>query len=101
MSTHYFHTIDEAFQVSLKVEEKVNRKAQQKLRGKGPQGRGRTRTDKVNESEEESTNTSNTKGNGTGRGRGFGRGKCTITYYRCGVDGHKASECPEKQNVSK
>lgn len=57
MSTHYFYIVDEAYRVSLKVEEKVNRKTQQELRRKSPQGRGRASTAKVNEREEESTNT--------------------------------------------
>jgi hypothetical protein len=51
-----------------------------------------------NEKEDESTNSqSNRGGNDTGRGRGFGRGKgkYIITCYRCGVEGHKASECLE------
>ena len=98
MSTYYFRTIEEAYHVSLKVEEKVDRKAQQKLREKGPRGRGKNNTVKVNECKEESTSTSNTRGNGSNRGRGFGRGigRYTITYYRCGVDGHKAIKCLEK-----
>ena len=36
MSTHYFRTMDEAYQVSLKVEDKAERKVRQKFRGKGP-----------------------------------------------------------------
>jgi hypothetical protein len=41
--------------------------------------------------------------NHAGRGRGFGRGKgkYVITCYRCGVEGHKASECPEKHNLGR
>lgn len=47
MSTHYFHTVDEAYQVSLKVEELVDKKMKQKLRGKGPRGRRRASTSRV------------------------------------------------------
>jgi hypothetical protein len=38
-----------------------------------------------------------------GRGRGFrrGKGKYIITFYRYGVEGHKASECLEKHNSRK
>jgi hypothetical protein len=78
--------------VSLKVEEKVDRKTQQKLRGRGPRGRGRTNIAKENDKEEESTSSQSSIGNGAGRGRGFrrGKGKFVITCYRCGVEGHKA-----------
>jgi len=104
MSTHYFRNVDEAYQVALKVEEKIDRKLQQKFRGRGPRGRGRASAARGNEKEDESTSSQNSRGgNGTGRGRGFGRGKdkYIITCYRCGVEGHKASECPEKHNSGK
>ena len=55
MSTHYFHTVDEPYQVALKVEEKVERKTQQKFRGKGPQGRCKTSTTKENKKEDEAS----------------------------------------------
>lgn len=35
MSTHYFWTIDEAYHIALKVEEKMNRRIQYKGRGSG------------------------------------------------------------------
>jgi hypothetical protein len=38
MSTHYFRTIDEAYQVSLKVEENIERKTQPRGRGRGFKG---------------------------------------------------------------
>jgi len=103
MSTDYFHTMDEAYQVFLKVEEKVDRKNQQKLRGRGWRGRGKTNTIKENEKEEESISNQSTRWNGVGRGKGFerGKGKFVITCYRCGVEGHKASKCPEKKGPSK
>jgi hypothetical protein len=54
MSMHYFHTVDEAYQVSLKVGEKVDRKTKQKLRGRGRRGRGKTHIVRENEKGEES-----------------------------------------------
>ena len=98
MGTHYFRTVYEAYQISLKVEEKVDRKTQKKLRGRGPRGRGRKNTTKENEKEEESTSSQSAKGNGAGRVRGFIRGKVkfVIICYRCGVEGHKASKSPKK-----
>lgn len=95
MSTHFFHNVYEAYQVALKVEENIDRKLQHKFQGKGPRGRGKASSTR-GEKEDESTNSqSNRGGNDTGRGRVFGRGKCKhiITCYRCGVEGHKASEC--------
>ena len=95
--------MDETYQVSLKVEEKVERNTQQTFRGKGPRGRGREIIVKENENEDEATSILSTRGNGVGRGRGFGRGrgKYVINSYRCGIEGHKASECPEKLGPSK
>ena len=102
MRTHYFCIMDEAYQVSLKVEEKVERKTQQKFSGKGPRGRVMTSTVKEYEKEVEATSKISARGNGVGSGRGFGRvrGKYVITCYRCGVESHKASECPERQGPS-
>jgi hypothetical protein len=39
MSTHYFHTIDEAYQIVVRVEEKPSR-LQYNDRGRGGRGRG-------------------------------------------------------------
>jgi hypothetical protein len=36
MSTHYFRTVDEAYRIALKVEEKLNRKRQQNCKKKEP-----------------------------------------------------------------
>ena len=81
--------MDEAYKVTLKVEEKVDTKIQQKLRGKGPRGRGRTSISKVIKKEEESTSVPSNRGNGTRRCRAFerGKGKHVITCYKCGVEG--------------
>jgi len=98
MSTHYFRTLAEAYQVSMKVEEKFDKKNWQKLRGRGPRGIGRTSIANENGKEEESTGSQSSIGNGASRGRGFRRrkGKFVITCYRCGVERHKALECLEK-----
>jgi hypothetical protein len=71
-------------------------------RGKGTRGRGKTSVAKDSEKEDEATNSQNTRGGrSVGRGRGFGRGKYVITCYRCGVEGHKASKCLERQNATR
>lgn len=47
MSTHYLCIVDEAYQVSLKVEDKVDKKRQHKLRGKGLRGKGKVKIARV------------------------------------------------------
>jgi hypothetical protein len=79
MSTHYFHTIDEAYQIFVRVEKNLvedNVNAQ----GRGGQGRdhmgfGRSQTHTKNDDEVSSSNQSYRGGNNIGRGRGFGRGR--------------------------
>jgi hypothetical protein len=100
MSTCYFHNVDEVYQVALKVEENIDKILREKFQGEGTRGRGRTSVIKYSEKEDEATNNQNTRGGrSVGKGIGFGRGKYVITCYRCGVEGHKASECLEKQNT--
>ena len=55
MSTHYFCNVDEAYQVALRVEEKIDRKLQQKNRGRALRGRGKVNVPKGNEKEDKST----------------------------------------------
>lgn len=76
---------------------------QQKFRGKCPRGGDRASATRVNEKKNEATSTQSKKGNGTRRGRGFrrGKGKYAITCYKCGVEGHKTSKCPERHNSRK
>lgn len=103
MSTQYFCTTNESYQVSLKVEENINRKIQQKVRGRGSRGRSKTGTTGDTEKGEEfASGEGGRVGKSTGRGRGsFGRGKSkyVIACYQCGVEGHKKYECLEKHNL--
>lgn len=98
MSTHYFQTMDEAYQISLKVEEKLNRKWQQNCRGNNLRGKGTAKVARGHSREgrdvEVSSNQISKEDNHDGRGKG----KYVIACYRCGVEGHKASECLEKHN---
>ena len=95
--------MNEAYQVALKAEEKVERRTQHKFRGKGPRSKGRTNNDKGSEREDGDTSKPSTRGSGASRVRGFGRGrrKYVIACYRCGVEGHKASESLDKPGPSK
>jgi hypothetical protein len=100
ISMHYFCNVDKSYQVSLKVEEKVNKRLRQKFQGKGTRGRGSKSATKYNEKEDESINSKNTRGGrSVGRGRCFGRGKYVIACYSCRVEGHKSWECSERQNA--
>ena len=51
MITQYFHTIDETNQVSLKVEEKIDKKSQRRDGGRGFRGKSKTMTTRVSEKE--------------------------------------------------
>jgi len=102
MSTNYFRNVYKTYQVALKVEEKIDKRLRHKFQGKWTIGRGKASAAKENEKEDEATNCRNTRGGiSVGRGRCFGRGKYVITCYRCGIEGHKASECSERQNAAR
>eukprot|EP00253_Pinus_taeda_P023337 PITA_23337 len=103
-------TVEEAYQIALKVEEKLIRKQSARgrgtFRGKGSQGgRGRSTTPKDGAS---SSSTPHASRGGDARGRGSfyrgrgdrGRGR-EIRCYRCNKPGHRAFECPENAEVRK
>jgi hypothetical protein len=84
LRTQHFHSIEEAFQVALKVEEKLDRKHQngrdKGIRGKGRENFGRSQVDARDE-DEASSNHSFERGTNTGRGR---EGGYIIICHQCG-----------------
>eukprot|EP00253_Pinus_taeda_P029652 PITA_29652 len=101
-------TVEEAYQIALKAEEKLIRKQSARgrgnFRGKGSQGgRGRSTAPKDGAS---SSSTPHASRGGDARGRGsFSRGRGDrgrgreIRCYRCNKPGHKAFECLENAEV--
>eukprot|EP00253_Pinus_taeda_P029193 PITA_29193 len=101
-------TVEEAYQIALKAEEKLMRKQSSRgggtFRGKGSQGgRGRSTTTKDGAS---SSSTPHAPIGGDVRGRGsFSRGRGgrgrgrEIRCYRCNKLGHKAFECLENAEI--
>eukprot|EP00253_Pinus_taeda_P016668 PITA_16668 len=104
-------SVEEAFQSAVKVEEKINRRKNNRRgrgngRGRGqPYGSGRTATNNEEGSTSRASVTTK-KGESTrgGRayqqGRGNGRGRGTnVQCYGCHMWGHKSIECPEAEHA--
>ena len=97
-------TVEEAYQIALKAEEKLMRKQSARgrgtFRGKESQGgSGRSTAPKEGAS---SSSTQHAPTGGDARGRGSfsrGRGGREIRCYRCNKLGHRAFECPENAEI--
>ncbi|XP_059070527.1 uncharacterized protein LOC131860169 [Cryptomeria japonica] len=91
-------TIEDAYQFSLKVEEKVNMRFESKKNGKGRGGK----IDDSNSSQNQRGNNSyhprdQNNRDKRGRGRGPRRGGFRGTCFQCGEGGHRAYDCPQHQ----
>jgi hypothetical protein len=111
MSMMTIRTVEDAYQMALKVEEKLSRKKSQRGRGRS-QPRGKTVVQDRNQKPKEewkkpqyqterggSSQRGQYADNNTfprARGRGRGRGG-VIKCFTCGKNGHKSYECPDKK----
>eukprot|EP00253_Pinus_taeda_P007136 PITA_07136 len=104
--------IEEAFQIVVKDEEKINMKHNNRRgrgngRGQGQSyGRGRTTTNSEEGSSSRGSGTTEKGDNTRGgqpyqRGRGNGRGRgANVQCYMCHKWGHRSFECPEAEHAS-
>jgi hypothetical protein len=111
MSMMTIRTVEDAYQMALKAEEKLSRKQGQRGRGRS-QARGKTIAQDKNQKPKEEWKKPQTQTERGGssqrgqyadrntfprtRGRGRGRGG-EIKCFTCGKNGHKSYECPDKK----
>jgi hypothetical protein len=106
LSMHRVCNVEEAYQLALKVEEKLNQKFSQRNRGarrgtlsssQGGFNYGRGESSQGDEKVEDAQqcNLNQPRGRGFQRGRGYDGGiGGPYVCFRCGVEGHRAFECP-------
>eukprot|EP00253_Pinus_taeda_P030391 PITA_30391 len=98
-------TVEDAYQASLKVEEKLLRKQSQRNRGKSSaRGRGSARSRGTQHQLEAGISSSrspqmgeSSRGRFAPRGRGRGR---DVRCYTCGERGHMSWDCPHNKSAS-
>jgi hypothetical protein len=121
MSMVTIRTVEDAYQMALKAEEKLSRKQSQRGRGRSqPRGKSVAQDKYQKPKEDWKKPQTRTERGGTSqrgqhteqrgdyadnntfprtRGRGRGRGG-VITCFTCGKNGHKSYECPDKKKES-
>lgn len=106
-------TMEDSYQIALKIEERLNKKFENKQKGKGRGGKVGGRTYKSEENKQKGYK--NEEGSnreakydegksslgqnfiGRGRGCGFGGGPFRGTCFKCGEEGHRAYDCPHTE----
>jgi hypothetical protein len=111
MSMMTIRTVEDAYQMALKAEEKLSRKQSQRGRGRS-QARGKAVAQDRNQKPKEDWKKPQTQterggssqrgqyadGNTFPRARGRGRGRGgVVKCFTCGKVGHKSYECPDKK----
>jgi hypothetical protein len=99
-------TVEDAYQATLKEEEKLARKKSQRNRGRSPaRGKGQSNRGRFQPSKEEAgSSSSQSPRGGESRGiiffsRGRGRGR-EMRCYTCGKIGHMSWDCPENKETN-
>jgi hypothetical protein len=109
ISILFLKTVEDAYQATLKAEEKLARKQSQKVRGRSStrgkgqsSGRGRFQTPRDEGGSSSSSNQPSRGGESRGRiffSRGRGRRGREIRCYICGKTGHMSWDCPENKSA--